>query len=124
MKTQNQLRAEIYNALYANSTLPNDIYWIARPTVINSPIIVYNVLDTTGAYVYGSGAIVRSSEDFTVQVDIYVSPEEVNLMDSYMEAVKTVMETINYRNLGSPVEFFETDINKVVRPTRWERLNV
>jgi hypothetical protein len=125
MYTQSQLRAEIYNALIADSTLPDRIYWIARPTINNTfPLLIYSILDVDTGYFFNDGNIERGSEAFVVQIDLYVSTTDVTSMDSHIEAIKTVMEGLNYRKIDSGMEFYETDIDKLVRPTRWERYNV
>ena len=121
MKTQSQLRAAIYNALYNDTTLTNNIYWIGRPTVSNAfPCIVYSMIDTVGGYSFEG----RASELVQFQIDLYVDPSSAAVMDAQHEKIKTLMEGLNYRLMSSPAEFLDADINKVIRITRWEFINV
>jgi hypothetical protein len=122
MNTQAQLRTELYSALYDNVTLPNEIYWIGKPTLTSAfPCIIYTILDTTGGYAFQDGLV---SEDFTVQLDVYVDLGDQTNMDIIVQKLKDVMFAIGYRNIGQPVEFIESDINKIMRVTRWEKINV
>ena len=122
MKTQAQLRTELYSALYANTTLPNNIYWIGKPTITSTfPCIIYTFLDDIGGYAFSDGLV---SEDVTVQLDVYVDLGDQANMDIIVNELKSVMYTIGYRNIGQSVEFLEADIQKIMRPTRWEKWNV
>lgn len=121
MNTQTQLRATVYNALKNSSTVTDNIYWLSRPTVKNDfPCIVYYVLDSFGQYNFCG----KSSEVVQMQIDLYIDPKKISTMDTQYEAIKTAMESINYRLISSPAEFVEEDINKIVRCSRWEIINV
>lgn len=129
MQTQNQLRTTVYDALLADTPLTNIIgtrlNWIARPTAQDTyPLLVYKVFDTVGAYSFGDSALNTISEDFTIQIDAYTDPSDITNMDTIIERLKIVMVGLCFRNISSPVEFLETDINKIVRSTRWEIINV
>ena len=118
MKTETQLRSEVYTALV--SAVPT--FWLSRPTTTQTfPLAVYRRIAGEGEYSFG---VVRSAEDVIFAVDLYVDPKNIVEMDNTLDTLKTAMETINYRQVGSDAEFLETDINKVVRVTRWERYNV
>ena len=129
MQTISQLRAEVYNAINNDSTLTSligdRIYWLSRPTVKNVfPLISYSFFDTLGIYTFDSTGVNRSADDIIFQTDIYTDPSDITSMDAIVERIKAVMNTIGYRNINSPIEFLETDINKIIRPMRWERFNV
>ena len=81
----------------------------------------YQILDSTGVYSFG---VSRSAEERTFQLDIYANIGDMATLDSKMEQIKTGLEAIDYRMVGSQAEFLDSDINKVVRVTRWERYNV
>lgn len=118
MNTETQLRAEFYNAVNAVVTT----YWLSKPSASSSfPIATYQILDSTGIYSFG---VNRSAEERTFQLDIYSNPSEIVDLDTKMESIKTALEAINYRMVGSQAEFLDSEINKVVRVTRWERYNV
>ena len=117
MMTETQLRAEVYNAL---STVTNT-YWLSKPIKSDSPFIIYQILDSISEYSFG---VSRSAEERTVQVDLYVDPESIVDGDNKLDAIKTAMESIDYRQVGSGAEFLETSINKIIKVTRWERYNV
>jgi len=122
MKTQAQLRAELYNSLKDDITLPDEIFWVGKPTVTDTfPCIIYLMLNTLGGYAFQDGLV---SEDFTVQLDVYTDVSDGTNMDIIINRLNTVMESICYRNIGMPSEMFDADINKIVRPTRWEKINV
>jgi len=127
MQTQAQLRAEVYNALIANSTLntllSGRVYWSSRPTVDNTfPLIVYRIFDSPSDYAFGNSSAI--SEEYTFQIDLYTSPSEISEMDTGIEGIKEAMETLCYRRTSSSIEFLEADIDMIVRPVRWERINV
>ena len=118
MKTEGQLRAEFYNAISGIITT----YWLSKPSGASSfPIATYQILDSTGVYSFG---IDRSAEERTFQLDVYSDPSAMATLDTKMDSIKTALEAIDYRMVGAQAEFIETDINKVVRVTRWERYNV
>ena len=122
MKTQAQLRTELYSALYNDTTLPNEIFWIGKPTITSTfPCIIYTFLDDIGGYAFGDGLV---TEDITVQLDVYVDVSDKTNMDIIIQKLKSVMYGIGYRNIGMPIEFLEADIDKILRPTRWEKYNV
>jgi hypothetical protein len=118
MKTETQLRAEFYGAI--SSIVP--VYWLSKPIKGSAyPLATYMILDSTGLYSFG---ISRSAEERTFQLDVYAEPGGMATLDAKMELIKTALETIDYRMVGSQAEFIETDINKIVRVTRWEKYNV
>lgn len=118
MKTETQLRAEFYNAI--SSIVP--VYWLSKPSLTSVfPHAVYQVLDSSGMYAFG---ISRSAEERAFQLDVYADTDDVVNLDNKIDSIKTALENINYRQVGSQAEFLDSEINKVVRVTRWERLNV
>jgi len=124
LNTIKQLRTEFYNAINTDlaSLISGRIYWINRPTVQNTfPLITQQFFDTTGEYTFG---VTRTADSIIFQTNIYVSTEEINQMDDIVEALKTSLNAIGYRNINSPIEFFDTETQKNVRPMRWERYNV
>lgn len=124
MLTQTQIRTEVYNALNVtaiNAIVGTRIYWINRITVDNTfPLITYSLINLSGDYAFG---IVPSAEDVTVQVDLYVSPEEITQMDSLAQLVKTSMEAIDYRQTTTSGEYFDAETNKNIVAIRFERVN-
>lgn len=121
MQTQSQLRAAVYTGLYNNTTLTNNIFWLGRPTVSNSfPCIVYSIIDSLGDYSFCG----KQSEVVQFQIDLYTDPQDVATMDTQIETIKTVMEGLGYRNIGTPAEFLDAEIAKVIRASRWEIINV
>ena len=126
MKTETQITAEIYNALTTNATLVSLIstrtYWIGRPTVNNTfPLITYAKVDTSSDYAFGLSV---QSEDVVIQIDVYTDPTEISQMDNIVQAVKGVMHGLCYRLISASPQFVETDISKIMRALRWERINV
>lgn len=117
MKTETQLRAEFYNTI--SSILP--VYWLSKPTKSVFPLATYQILDSTGVYNFG---INRTAEERTFQLDVYADPQKIIGLDNKMDEIKTALEDIDYRMVGSQAEFLDSELNKVVRVTRWERYNV
>ena len=121
MRTQSQLKAEIYNTLLNDTILTNDIYWLGRPTVSNAfPLITYSSIDSYAQYSFEA----RASEVVQFQLDLYVDTSAMAVMDAQYEQIKIVMEGLDYRLMSSPAEFLETTLNKIIRVTRWEIINV
>lgn len=118
MKTETQLRAEIYSALSGIITLS----WLSRPTKDQTfPLAIYKCLDTSNEYSFG---INREAEERIFQIDLYISPSEVVLADTLTDSIKTAMEGLKYRMTGSQAEFLDSELNKVIKVSRWERFNV
>jgi len=127
METQGQLRARIYNALLADSALTTIIddrlYWIGKPVTTDTfPLLNYSILDTSGGYVFGQKS--ANSEDYSIQIDVYTDPSDITNMDAIIARIKAVMTTECFREISSSIEFLEPDINKIIRPMRWETINV
>ena len=124
MNTVKQLRTEFYDAITTGlvGLVSDRVYWINRVTVENTfPLITYQYFETSGEYTMG---VTRVADDVIFQTDIYVDPQAINTMDDIVELMKTTLNAIGYRNINSPIEFFDTDTSKVIRPMRWERYNV
>lgn len=118
MKTELQLTTEIYNAL--SSIVP--LFWISRPTIDQTfPLAVYKKLDASNEYSFG---INREAEERVFQIDLYTSPSDVVTTDNLIDSIKTAMEGLNYRLTGSQADFLDTELNKAISVTRWERYNV
>jgi len=118
MKTETQLRAEVYNAITSIAT----VSWLSKPTTSDAfPLMTYQLLSSSSEYSFG---VVRSAEDRAFQIDLYVAPDDIVNGDNKLDAIKTAMENIDYRQSGSTAEFLDTDLNKVIKVTRWERYNV
>lgn len=116
--TETQLRAEVYNALNAIV----DTYWLSRPTNDQAfPLIVYQKLDISTNYSFG---ITRQAENHVFQIDYYELPSEVVRADNNFDLIKTAMESLDYRLIGSQAEFVDDTLNKIVKVSRWERYNV
>ena len=127
MHTQAQLRATVYNALIGDTALTDIIgdrlYTIAKPTISEAfPLITYSFFDTSAEYAFGGSS--ARSEDIIFQINAYTDPGKISQMDAIIERIKAVMTGINYRNISSPITFLEEDIDKIVRPVRWEIINV
>lgn len=128
MKTVNQVKAEVYNAILANSTITGimgvRLYWLSTITSSYAfPLMVYKFFDTVGSYSFDPVGVKHEADKNTFQIDIYTDPTEMGQMDTLYEALKTTMNAIGYRNINAPIEFIEATINKVIRPTRWEKHN-
>lgn len=127
MKTQLEIRTEVYNVL-TNSTeitdiVGNRIYWVNRPTVEDLyPLIVYQFISMGGSYTLGNTFL--SSEDFMIQTTIYDDPDDITEFDNLVQAVKNAMNGIKWRNVTSSGEITDDTINKVLMPLRWEDFNV
>ena len=129
MQTIKQIRTEFYNTIINDVALQNLIddrlYWINRVATNNIfPLITYKFFETNGMYTFDPTGVNRVGDDVIIQTDIYVEPGEIEQMDDIVEALKVALNAIGYRNINAPIEFFEADINKNVRPMRWERFNV
>jgi len=129
MLTQNEMRAKVYNAITGDATITgligDRLYWINKPTETDTfPLIVYKFVDTVGSYAFG---LTTQSEDYTVQLDIYTSSSDITSMDAICERLKSVMVAECMRLTSSNVEFSPDDTgiqNKVMRPQRWDYINV
>ena len=131
MLTQNEFRAKVYNAITSDLTLQgligNRLYWIQQPTDSNVfPLIVYKFVDTVDSYSFKSGnGLNLSSEEYTIQLDIYTSSSDVTSMDNICDALQNVLVGECMRRINSNVEFPADGLqHKVVRPQRWDYINV
>ena len=129
MKTLKQVRAEFYNALTNDTDLTalvgNRVYWLNRPTVENTfPMITYQYFDTVGEYTFNPTGVNRAADDIIFQTNIYVNVDDIDGMHDIMERLKVILNGLGYMNINSPITFFEEDINKNVKPMRWESFNV
>lgn len=125
MKTLNQLKSEIYSAITGDATIAGHIgtrlYWIGKISGKSKfPLITYKAFDDIGLYAFDD----YEGSNVVFQIDTYTSPSDVATMDGIIERLKTVMHAINYRLINSPIEFHDKDIDKIIRPTRWEKYNV
>lgn len=128
MKTTTQLTTEFYNALTSDVDLQNLIndrlYWISRVTIDNTfPLVTYQYIDAVGAYIMND-AVFASHDEVTVQFNVYVDPQDVSTMFEICDKIVSVMEGLKWRKLTTPPTFLEDNINKNVRPIRFEVLNV
>lgn len=128
MMTQNQIKALFYNALVNDASLQaiigDRLYWIAKPTETDTfPLITYTIFDTTGSYVFDN-FVSASNETYTIQFNIYAGPSDLVNMDAIYERLKAVLVPLCFRNITTPQEFLEESINKVIRPVRFEYINV
>jgi len=129
VNTIKQVRTEFYNAINNDATLTaliaDRIYWINRVTTSNTfPLITYQYFDTNGEYSFSDTGVNRVADNIIFQTDIYVDPQEVDQMDEIVERLKVVLNLIGYRNINSPITFYDVDIVKNIRPMRWEKFNV
>lgn len=129
MKTISEIRDEFYNAIIDESTvtdiMPADrLDWKDPDKDDDFPLMTYKYFDTNGVYTFGSASaeVERVADDIVFQVDIYA--DTIDNMDGLVEGLKVALNKIGYRNINSPVEFFDQTVNKMVRPMRWERSNV
>lgn len=113
-------RSDVYTALQAAGA--TDIRWISQPEKTDTfPVVIYSFFDQSGVYAMAGDGIENVSDEITVQVDIYVdSDDPVTLDDLYVD-IQAAMEDINYRLINSPTEIRVDDINKIVRPMRFEK---
>lgn len=129
MLTQGEIKDLVVDALSADTDLTNLIadrlYWIGSQEMSNVfPRVVYTVFDTIGEYSFGDSALVATSEDYTFQINVYADSTDSVVMDDIIARIKVVMVGLCFRNTSSPGEFQDEDITKIVRPTRWEYINV
>ena len=118
MMTEAQLTAEIYNAI--ESIVPT--FWISRPTQGQTfPLAVYKMIDVDNSYSFG---INREAEERMFQIDLYIDPSEQVSGENLYDSIKTAMESLDYRLTGSQADFLDSDTNKVIKTSRWERFNV
>ncbi len=129
MQTQAQLRATVYNALLGDTALVTIIgdrlYTLGKNTLSEAtdfPLITFSFFDTSAEYAFGGSS--ARSEDIIFQLNVYTDPGKINQMDAIIERIKAAMTSINYRNISRPIRFLEEDIDKIVRPVRWEIINV
>ena len=121
MKTETELRTEVFNALDGNVNIPA-VFWKANPpSNATYPSVWYSRLETIGDYVFTTHL---NSETIQFQVDVRTDPNDITNMDLLVQEVKDTMHTLNYFNINSPNELFDSEINKNVRVTRWEIQNV
>jgi hypothetical protein len=122
MKITSELRTELFTALNASAILNNNILWSAQPKDVSSfPCLIYTFLNDIGSYVFGTGL---TSEEIVFQIDIITEPSDKTNMDLIVTTLKSVMFGIGYRNIGIAAETLDEDIQKLIKPTRWERINV
>ena len=129
MQTLTQVREEFYNAIINESTIiaimPADrLDWKDPSRDDAFPLMTYKYFDTNGVYTFGSPTVQveRVADDIIFQVDIFT--DDIDEMDGLFEGLKVALNKIGYRNINAPVEFFDQSVNKMTRPTRWERSNV
>jgi len=127
--TQSEIRELIYNALTSDteltSIISDRIFWLGSEPINNDfPRLTYFIYDTVAGYSFADGGLGRTSEEYGVQINVYTDPSDIANMDAIVERIKAIMTNLCFRNTSTPVEFLDTDINKVVRPTRWEYTNV
>ena len=122
MNTQAQIKAEIYNALKADTTLPDAIYWTSQANMTTFPCLVYELIAGGADYVFSTST--KNSENIAIQIDIYTDAGAMASMDTIKAQLHTVMEGINYQNIDNGQEFGDEETGKVVRPTRWVRVDV
>ena len=84
-------------------------------------MISYNLVTGPSTYVLSNNS--AEFDDYMFQIDIYTDPSKASEMDAIVARVKTVMESLSFMSMSGGNEFLEPDINKVVRPTRWEITN-
>lgn len=129
MKTIKELRTEFYNTIKNDVTISgivsDRIYWMNNITVSNTfPLITQQYFETNGEYSFDATGVNRVADEIIFQTNLYVDPQEIDQMDDLVEALKTALNAIGYRNINSPIEFFDSEIMKNIRPMRWERYNV
>jgi hypothetical protein len=129
MQTLAQMKAEIYNALTNDSTMEgyvgSRVYWLGKVSGKSTfPLIDYKAFDEIGTYSFGGSGISYDGSEATFQIDVYTGPDDVATMDNIIERLKTLMHGLGYRLINSPIEFVDAEVNKIVRPTRWEKWNV
>ena len=119
MKTRGELRTEFYNALNTALSGTADVYWLGNETKKPYPQVVYKFFDQSGEYSQGK---VLSAETIIFQVDIYV--DNSSDMDAIYELIKGALVPLCYRNINGPIEFIDESTTKIIRPIRWEKINV
>ena len=127
MQTQGQMKAAVYNAVIGNATINGIIsgrmQWLLKPTIAQTfPLMTYQMLDTSGSYVNNS-SIQLSHEKVDMQIDIYTANGDIIKADTLHDALKVVMNGLGYMQIAGG-EFIDSDLQKVVRSTRWSVWNV
>lgn len=127
MKTQNQIKVEIYNALMGSTAITNivgdRVNWINKPDIADTfPLITFQLISVTGNYTLGNTFL--SSEDYMIQITPYADHGDMLKMDTLVQAIKNVMHTLKWRMKPASGEFFDDTVKKILSPTRWEDFNV
>ena len=127
MQTQGQMKAAVYNAVISNATInaiiSGRMQWLLKPTIAQTfPLMTYQRLDTSGSYVNNS-SIQLSHEKVDMQIDIYTANGDIIKADTLHDALKVVMNGLGYMQIAGG-EFIDSDLQKVVRSTRWSGWNV
>ena len=124
MKTDLQLKAEIYTALTTDATLTglisNRVYWF-NPQGQDFPMIAYSLLDVTAEYVLG-GCMILSHEYVDFQIDVYALFGQMTQLSQIVDRVKVLMMGKGYMMLPGNPELLESD--RVQRIMRWRCINV
>ena len=115
----------VYNAVTTDATMTSLIgdrmYWKNPASSDTFPLLSYFTIDEVGNYSFGGDGVTQEAEDVTIQIDIYVN--SILNMDAIKTQLKTVMNSIGFRQIGG-AETFDKDLNKAVRATRWVLANV
>ena len=122
MKTQSEIKTEIFSALYDNTIAGKNVKWLAKPASPVYPLLVYSLIGDSKDYEFQNNN--STSKTILLQVDIYVDSQEIQKMDTLVEEVNTAIENICFRAINGGPEFLDTDSNKIVRSLRWEKIYV
>lgn len=123
MMNREQIKEEVFNALDTNANLtaliPGGLQQVGVKKASGFPQLVYNFFDDTGGYSFQT---VKSFDTITIQTEVYAdSPNDI---DKILDQVEITMTALCYRKIASPETMVDTDIDKNVRPVRWEKIYV
>lgn len=123
MKTDAQLKAEIYTAITTdtqlNTLIGGRLFWFSQKKN-TCPYMVYSVLDSNASYVLG-GCVIMSHEFIDIQIDTMVKFGDIQLLSDIIGRLKVVMSSIGWMMIQGNNEILEDDV--ITKFTRWRLIN-
>jgi uncharacterized protein (DUF1015 family) len=124
MKTDIQIKADLYTAITSNTTITNlvsnRVYWFNQQQN-DYPMISYSMLDIASEYVLG-GCVILSNEYIDVQVDVWGKFKDMQAVSTIVDQLKISLNAIGFMMIPGNTEVLDGDV--IQRVTRWRYLNV